>query len=80
MSYTGKSEKKGEVTSGSIYYKSLDFPRAFQCCLVKNFLFPCPSSWSSGGGACCADSQVCAPGGDAPPPARWMAQWELFTA
>ena len=33
-----------------------------------NLLFPCPSSWSSGGRGCCADSQVCVPGGDALPP------------
>ena len=26
-------------------------PGAFQCCSVQNLLFPCPSSWSSGGGA-----------------------------
>ena len=37
--------------------------------MVKNLLF-CPSCWSSGGGACCTDSQVCAPGGAALPPAR----------
>ena len=42
-------------------------PGASQHFWVKNLVFSCPSSWSSGGGACCADSQVCAPGGAAPP-------------
>ena len=56
----------------------LTSPGAFQHCFVKNLLFPCPSSRSSGGGACCADSQVCAPEGTAPPPARGRPQWELF--
>ena len=37
-------------------------PGTFQCCLVNNWLFPLPSSNSSGGGSCCADSQVCVPG------------------
>ena len=37
-------------------------PEALQCCSVKNLLFPSPYSWSSGRGACCSDSQVCAPG------------------
>ena len=44
----------------------LTSPGAFQRCLIKNLLFSCPSSWSSGGGACCADSQECAPRGDVP--------------
>ena len=39
----------------------------------------CPSSWSSGGGACCADFQVLALGGAALPPAWCRAQWGLFT-
>ena len=42
--------------------------------MVKYLLFPCPSSWSSGGGACCADSQVCAPGGAVQPlPGAWLS-------
>ena len=39
----------------------------------------CPSSWSSGGGACCADFPVLALGGAALPPAGCRAQWGLFT-
>ena len=39
----------------------------------------CPSSWSSGGGACGADFQVLALGGAALPPAWCRAQWGLFT-
>ena len=39
----------------------------------------CPSSWCSGGGACCADFQVLALGGAALPPAWCRAQWGLFT-
>ena len=35
----------------------------------------CPSSWSSGGGACCADFQVLALGGAALSPAWCRAQW-----
>ena len=35
----------------------------------------CPSSWSSGGGACCADCQVLALGGAALSPAWCRAQW-----
>ena len=54
-------------------------PGALQRRLVKNLLFPCLSRWSSGGEACCADSQVCSPEGAAPPPARCTAQWELLT-
>ena len=38
-----------------------------------------PSSWCSGGGACCADFQVLALGGAALPPAWCRAQWGLFT-
>ena len=54
-------------------------PGTFQCCLVNNLFFPCPSSWSSGGGTCCADFQVLALGGAALPPAWCRAQWGLFT-
>ena len=54
-------------------------PGTFQCCLVNNLLFPCPSSWSSGGGACCADSQVCAPGGAAQPSTRSTIQWDSLS-
>ena len=39
----------------------------------------CPSSWSSGGGACCADFQVLALEGAALPPTWCRAQWGLFT-
>ena len=39
----------------------------------------CPSSWSSGGGACCADFQMLALGGAALPSAWCRAQWGLFT-
>ena len=35
----------------------------------------CPSSWSSRGGACCADLQVLALGGAALSPAWCRAQW-----
>ena len=72
-----ENKKQGGVSSDSIYCKSLDSPGTFQYCLVNNLLFPCPSSWSSGGGACCGDSQVCAPWGAAQPPARCTALWEL---
>ena len=46
-SCTGKKKEKKRVTSGSIYCKSLHFLWSFQRCLIKNLLFPCPSSWSS---------------------------------
>ena len=45
-------------------------PGAFQHCSAKNLLFPCPPAGLLGGGACCADSQVCVPGGAAPPPCQ----------
>ena len=77
--YWKKEEKIKEGYPLVLYTANpLTSPGAFHCCLVKNLLFPCPSSWSSGGGASRADSQVCAPGGAAPPPATCTAQWELF--
>ena len=62
-SCTVKRKKKiGGVPSSSIYCRSLDFPWSFPALLGQELALPCPSSWSPGGGACCADSQVCAPG------------------
>ena len=72
-----ENKKQEEVSSDSIYYKSLDFPWDFPVLLGQCF-FPCPSSWFSGGGARCGDSQVCALGGAAQPLARCRAQSKLF--
>ena len=60
MSCPGKRKKKKEGGVPLVLYtiNPLTFPGAFQCCLVKNLLFPCSSSWSSGGGSCCTDNQM----------------------
>ena len=55
-------KKHGGVSSDSVYFKSLDLP------------WTCPSSWSSRGGAYCADFQVLAFGGAALSPAWCRAQ------
>ena len=65
--YWKKGDKKGGVPSSSIYLNLLTSPGAFQCCLVKKLLFPCPSSWSSGGGSAVLILR-CVPGGDAHSP------------
>ena len=69
MSCNGKRKKQILKRDPLVLYTVSLSPGAFKCCLVKNLLFPYSSSWSSGGGAFCADSQVCAPGGAALPPA-----------
>ena len=68
-------QKKGP--SSSIYYFPSVLELSSTACSV-NLLFPCSSSWSSGGGVCCADSQVSVPGRDAPPLSRCWAESELF--
>ena len=45
-----QNKKQGMVSHDSIYCKTSKSPRTFQCCLVNNFLFPYPCSWSSGEG------------------------------
>ena len=42
--------------------------------MVNNLFFPCPSSRSSGRGACCAHSQVSALGGVAPMLGAWLSE------
>ena len=79
MSCNGKRKEKFFKGGDPLVLYTI-FPRfslglgTFQRCLVKNLLFPCSSSWSSGVRACCADSQVCVPGGDALPSAGCRAQ------
>ena len=62
-----KNKKQGEYPLILYTVNPSTSPGTFQCCLVNNLFFPCPSSWSSGGGACCADFQVLAVGGAAVP-------------
>ena len=73
MRCTGKRKKRKKTKEGYplVLYtvNPLTSHGAFQC-LGPELAIPCPSSWSSMGGACCADYQVCAPGGAALPPAR----------
>ena len=80
-SCTGKrKDKKGGVPSGSLVLCTVNpstFPGAFQHCSVKNLLSPCPSSWSSGGGAAVL-SGVCT-WGRCSATCRCQAQWELLT-
>ena len=45
----------------SIYYFPLVL-EFYNAVWPVHLLFTCSSSWSSGGGACCADSQVSVPG------------------
>ena len=62
-----KEKKKPRgVSSDSVYLSPLTSPGT------------CPSSWSSGGGACFADFQVLALGGAALPSAWCRAQLGLF--
>ena len=58
-----KTKNKGEYPLILYTVNPSTSPGTFQCCLVNNLFFPCLSSWSSGGGACCADFQVLALGG-----------------
>ena len=53
-----KQKNKGEYPLILYTVNPSTSPGTFQCCLANNLFFPCPSSWSSGGGACCADFQV----------------------
>ena len=50
-----KTKNKGEYPLILYTVNPSTSPGTFQCCLVNNLLFPCPSSWSSGRGACCAN-------------------------
>ena len=63
-SCTGKKEEKEKKPRGGYppvlcTVNPSTSPGGFQRCSAKNLLFPCPSNWSSVGGACCADSRVC---------------------
>ena len=64
-----RKEKKGEQTNQNTKNKGeyplilytvnpLTSPGTLQCCLVNNLFLPYQSSWSSWGGACCADFHV----------------------
>ena len=82
MSCTGKRKKKekkkqGGVYSGSIYCKSLDFLCNFLALLSKELALPLSFQLVFWGRGCCADSQVYAPGGAAPPPngCRLSGSW-----
>ena len=69
-----KKEEKART-----YCKSLDLPWSFPALLSQALALPLSFQLGFWGRGCCADSQVCAPGGAASPPARCRAQWELFT-
>ena len=63
-SCTGKRKKKiGGVPSGFICCKSLDFPWSFPALLHQELALPLSYQLVFWGRGCCADSQVCAPGG-----------------
>ena len=64
---SNKTKNKGEYPLILYTGNPSTSPGTFQCCLVNNLLFPCPSRWFSGGGACCADFQVLAVEGAALP-------------
>ena len=61
---------KGGVPSSSIYYKFLDFPWSFLVLLGQELALPLSFQLVFWGEACCADSQVCAPGGSFPTPCQ----------
>ena len=69
-----KTNNKGEYPLILYSVKPSTSPELSSAAWSNTLLFPCPSSWSSVGGAYCADSQVCAPGGAAQPPAWCRAQ------
>ena len=72
-----RKRKKG----GKGWGKQSEMKKNMEYLLILYTLSPltspgtCPSSWSSGGGACCADCQVLALGGAALSPAWCRAQW-----
>ena len=70
---TKRKEKKKPSRSICYFPQSWSFP----CCLFSNLLLPCASNWSSGGRAAALMLRCLGLGGDAPPFARCLAQWEV---
>lgn len=74
-----KEKKAREKRDPLVMYTIFTWPWSFPLLVGQELALPLSFQLAFWGRGCCADSQVCAPGGDAPLPARCRAQWELFT-
>ena len=78
--FTGKRKNKKEGYPLVLYtVNPSGFPWSFPVLLSQELALLLSFQLVFSGRGCCADSQVCAPGGAALPRAGCQALWELFT-